>query len=665
MALLLAMLGELRKQIPGNGKRLLRHNKAYNGDLRKQIESDFELAKSQTKNMASRFLGSDRRSTANKVHSFIRRNVVYLRDDPKVQQIKLPSRLLRDLTGDCKSVSLFAAAILANLGFPVSFKYASYDAKQPTPSHIYVATQDENGKEIIVDGTCPVFDHEKPPKHSFYKDLNMRVETLSDEVLANEFYSAIELNDEVLAGRKGGKLFQRLKQMGKKKRSKFFQVINPMKQAQMVKGLIKIGKKIKARRKKKRGIHDEYEDFDVYEGVLDEEVLADQILAGHDEVLSAEAGKVFYGKMKKMNPVQRKAFLGQFTPMNRKKLMQSIRTTAKMRKMNCGTIDKGVKMQGIHIEADPYDPFTPTDDVVEISGKKLKKKRAAKKQKKLAKAKPGSRKARVLKRKVEKLTIKSTKSGKEKKEALKTFRKNRRGEIKEAAKKVTKVLAKIDPVLGLGRGAFLALLRLNMRGMASKFADIRAAGKAGELYKKWGNLGGKKSRLDKAIDKGKGKKWLMDRKHNKAAKKGKGVNDEYLAVEPVSTSAGVTTAAASTILAALVPIMKKLFEKMGKKKDADELDGVVEDAQNDAKLPRVQNFISKVKDVLQKPGVKKITDAGVDALDNFIQDKFLENDGEPTSADDGDEEGEGLDNKTLLIGAGVLGALGLAFAMKK
>lgn len=576
------MLAQLRRQIPGKGKQIIRHTKAYNGDLRAQIESDFLLAKYQTKKFADRFKGADRRSTAKNVHDFIRRNFIYLKDAPENQQIKLPSRLLKDLTGDCKSVSLFAAAILSNIGLPVSFKYASYDKKQPTPSHIYVTTQDESGNEIIVDGTAPTFDFEKPPAHSFYKDLNMKVVTLSDEVLA----------DQVLAG----------------------------------------------------------------------EVLA-------DEHLAAEAGKVFFQRMRKMRPDQRKRFLGKFSPRNRGKLMQSLRSQSKLMKMR--------RAGGrVAIQEDPYDPFYEEYDEVYVEepiNGKFKRKRqakkaakkeakakgaskrqarkagqAAKKQVKLESAKPGSRKERVLKRKVQKKTIKATTEGKEKKAAMKDFRKNvRRPQVKEAAKKVGKFLNKINPVLATGRGAFLALVRLNMRGMASKMAKGQELGKIGEVRKKWEKMGGKWSRMEKAINKGKGRKALLG--------KGKGLDG----IGDGGISAGVAGAAAAPVLAAIIPLLKKFLGK----EDQDELDGLNSEAQADAKMPKLKQFVEKVKDwVEDHPAAGDLLEQGQDALDDYLQDRFGQAEGdEPMEP----SEYENSNNMLLYGGLGLLGLTALFLAFRK
>lgn len=572
------MLAELQKLIPGNGKRIVRETNAYNGDLRKQIEKDFQLAKLQTKGIASRFKGANDRETAQNVHSFLRRNLVYLKDKPGVQQVQLPSSLLKNLTGDCKSFSLFAAALLSNLELPTFFKYASYVKTNPVPTHIYVTVKDGNNKEIIVDGTNPLFDNEKPPAHSFYKDLSMRVETLSDEVLA-------------------------------------------------------------------------------------EQVIASQVLA--DEQLSDEAGKAFFKRMKLMNPTKRIEFLKKFTTGNRAKLMRSLRSTGKLMKLrNIGATKAGQK---IAIQADPYDPFCNMyyeDCEVDINGPKFKKKRLANKQEKLKKAKPGSNRAKKLDRKVQKLTIKSTKTGSDRKAAMKTFRKEvRRPQIKAKAAKVGKILNKINPVLGIGRGAFLALLRLNMRGMATKMAKLKEKNQLSEIYKKWESIGGKKDRLDKGIEKGKGKRALFDLKANRAAKKAdKGLNDEYLA--DGGATAAITAASATPVLAIIIPVLSKLLKKNGE--DDSDLDGIQSDAENGKKQPAFKKFIEKVKGVLNKPGVKSVTTAGLDALDNFIQDKFLETEGEPGSSEDGpNDTDEGGGTNKLLIGGAIAAGLAAAFLLSK
>jgi len=178
------MLSAIREKMPFESRKEVYSRDSDNADLRKSLEKDFHRAVAQTKNIAHRFKGANAERTAQNVHKFLRENFVYLKDSPEVQTLKLPSVFIRHQFGDCKSYSLFASAILANLGYPVAFRYASYSST-PIPSHVYVVIPGDT--EIIIDGTSPVFNDEKTPTYSITKNLtDMKVVSLSDEVLAND-----------------------------------------------------------------------------------------------------------------------------------------------------------------------------------------------------------------------------------------------------------------------------------------------------------------------------------------------------------------------------------------------------------------------------------------------------------------------------------------------
>ena len=124
--------------------------------------------------------------TAKNVWDFMKRKITYKRDPNHKQMIRLPNRFVNDADGDCKSFALFAASILGNLGMPVTFRYAGYRDGSNIPTHVYMTTEDENGKEIIVDGVYRAFNKEKPYK--FKKDYKMsRIEYISGIGASNSF----------------------------------------------------------------------------------------------------------------------------------------------------------------------------------------------------------------------------------------------------------------------------------------------------------------------------------------------------------------------------------------------------------------------------------------------------------------------------------------------
>lgn len=178
---------------------------ALNQDIRDVIEKNFPIAVSQTKEFAKQFKGKNDYDSAYKIWKFLKEHITYEKDDSDEQMVRLPSRFVHDGHGDCKSYASFAASILANLGMPVAFRYASYTNSQ-IPSHVYAVTKDENGKEIIIDGVWKYFNSEKKPRYKF--DSVMKVYTLSG--VEEDIGFSINLKKLAKQAKGAGKLFKKL-----------------------------------------------------------------------------------------------------------------------------------------------------------------------------------------------------------------------------------------------------------------------------------------------------------------------------------------------------------------------------------------------------------------------------------------------------------------------
>lgn len=150
---------------------------AVNSDIIRAIEKNYPEAVEMTKGVAETFRGHSAKQTVFNIWKFLRTEINYIPDPDEKQQIKLPNRFLSDAAGDCKSFALFSAGLLSNLQMSVAFRFASYNFFNETPSHVYVVTKDEKGKEIIIDGVYKKFNSEKP--YQYKRDINMTVETLS------------------------------------------------------------------------------------------------------------------------------------------------------------------------------------------------------------------------------------------------------------------------------------------------------------------------------------------------------------------------------------------------------------------------------------------------------------------------------------------------------
>lgn len=135
---------------------------ADNSDLRKAIRDAVPAAVEQTKDLAEYFRASNERETCKRIFDYLKKNVKYKADDWQ-QVVQMPSAIMRKgAIADCKSMSLFTAAILQNLGIPWHFVLASY-TDSAIPGHIYVVT--DSG--CIIDVVWGKFDSEKKANHRY------------------------------------------------------------------------------------------------------------------------------------------------------------------------------------------------------------------------------------------------------------------------------------------------------------------------------------------------------------------------------------------------------------------------------------------------------------------------------------------------------------------
>ena len=141
---------------------------ASNEQLQSALEKALPAAAAQVKNISSKFKGATDTETCRKIFDFLCKKVKYDKDG-FTQKIKYPSALLREGRGDCKSYSLFTAAILKNLNIPFRWTYASYTPGIKTPGHVYITT--DSG--CIIDCVWGKFNQEKKPYNKFYKSMNI------------------------------------------------------------------------------------------------------------------------------------------------------------------------------------------------------------------------------------------------------------------------------------------------------------------------------------------------------------------------------------------------------------------------------------------------------------------------------------------------------------
>lgn len=146
-----------------------------NKDIVSTLNDNFKKAKHQMDGIKFSGGPSDK---ALGIWAYIRNHVKYVKDASGKQVIQLPARMFNDTKqGDCKSMALAAAALMANNGFNnVRLRYTSYEQHDKTPTHVY-AVGDFGGVEFIVDPVYNRFNRELPYKHK--KDYKMEISVLS------------------------------------------------------------------------------------------------------------------------------------------------------------------------------------------------------------------------------------------------------------------------------------------------------------------------------------------------------------------------------------------------------------------------------------------------------------------------------------------------------
>lgn len=109
-------------------------------------------------------------SDAKRVAAYVQKNFKYVRDGLQNQNIKLPSALLKEKTGDCKSFALFIAAVLSSWGYKNGFRFAAY--KGSTPTHVYNYVLDSENNVFTLDACLP--DLQESKRATFVEDMEVR-----------------------------------------------------------------------------------------------------------------------------------------------------------------------------------------------------------------------------------------------------------------------------------------------------------------------------------------------------------------------------------------------------------------------------------------------------------------------------------------------------------
>jgi len=143
------------------------------------------------------FIGEDLQQTGQNIFNFLKSNVPYFIESNEFQYLKSPASIVCT-KGDCKSYALFACGILDafrrndHADLEVIYRFASYDAFNKTPEHVFCVVR-EYGKEYWIDPVLDRFNQRKEPY--FYKDkklITMALVGLSGVENANDQIGSID-----------------------------------------------------------------------------------------------------------------------------------------------------------------------------------------------------------------------------------------------------------------------------------------------------------------------------------------------------------------------------------------------------------------------------------------------------------------------------------------
>jgi len=143
------------------------------------------------------FIGEDLQQTGQNIFNFLKANVPYFIESNEFQYLKSPASIICT-KGDCKSYALFACGILdafrrnEHADLEVIYRFASYDAFNKTPEHVFCVVR-EYGKEYWIDPVLDKFNQRKEPY--FYKDkklITMALVGLSGVENANDQIGSID-----------------------------------------------------------------------------------------------------------------------------------------------------------------------------------------------------------------------------------------------------------------------------------------------------------------------------------------------------------------------------------------------------------------------------------------------------------------------------------------
>lgn len=159
----------------GNKNKVLKYDQSTK-DIITEILKAHDLYKNDYKKISPYFKGVNDIATAKNCYQFLKNNIVYKIDSGENQLIKSPAAILATKKSDCKCYSLFIGGILGALNIPFCYRFASYNAYDKTPGHVFICMYPGTKNEVWIDAVLPTFNNRK--KYN-YKIDKMAINSIS------------------------------------------------------------------------------------------------------------------------------------------------------------------------------------------------------------------------------------------------------------------------------------------------------------------------------------------------------------------------------------------------------------------------------------------------------------------------------------------------------
>lgn len=159
------------------------------------VLSSINISRPYLDNYAYMFEKKNVRDTCENIWKFMKENFSFNPEKGKLQTGRTIRYIIHDPQGvgekyfDCKHFSSFALSTLLALGIKSNLRLCGYNLRDPFPTHVYVVAYDDDGSEIIIDGTLSFFDMES--NSQFHQNIHV-LKPISG-LVPNRLYTANEV----------------------------------------------------------------------------------------------------------------------------------------------------------------------------------------------------------------------------------------------------------------------------------------------------------------------------------------------------------------------------------------------------------------------------------------------------------------------------------------